>query len=209
LPTDPLTGARYPSSGDSPNIAQYIQNAVNDLSDDTCPSFSTTTARNTAYTNWVSAGNTMRNGLQCSVVGYPQIYRAGGWHGTAAQVVSTATVDTTLRTATADVMTLSVADPGYSYRLQCSASVLLSVIGAGVTVAAYVVVNGSVINPVGGDLVGPANNMVAAPVAPPVSGTLTGASTVALRIFKTGTAGNGYQPATGSYNILSAVVMPV
>ena len=63
--TDPLTASRYPDSTDSPNVAQYIQNAVMDLSDNTIPRFATTTARDSAYSAYVSAGGAMANGMTC------------------------------------------------------------------------------------------------------------------------------------------------
>ena len=67
MPTDPLTGSRYPNSGYAPNVPQDIQNAVFDLSDNTIPFFTSTSARDTAYANWVNAGGAMRNGLVCTV----------------------------------------------------------------------------------------------------------------------------------------------
>lgn len=80
MPTDPLTGSRYPASSDSPNIAQYIQNAVYDLADNTIPRFATTAARDSAFAAWVSAGNSMTDGLHCwvSAVG-DQVYLSGAW----------------------------------------------------------------------------------------------------------------------------------
>ena len=67
MPTDPLTGSRYPSSSAAPNVAADIQNAVMDLADNTIPRFSTTAARDTAYANWVTAGGVMASGLTCAV----------------------------------------------------------------------------------------------------------------------------------------------
>lgn len=77
MPNDPLTGARYPSSGAAPNVNTDIQNAVNDLSPDTIPYFSSTTARDTAFTNWVNAGHTLRDGLHCYVQGVGRMVRLG------------------------------------------------------------------------------------------------------------------------------------
>lgn len=81
MPTDPLTSSRYPAGSDSPNIAQYIQNAVTDLADNTWTGpFATTTARDTAFSTWVSGGGTMRNGLHCHVTGVgDQVYLDGNW----------------------------------------------------------------------------------------------------------------------------------
>jgi hypothetical protein len=69
VPTDPLTASRYPASSDAPNVNQHIQNAVMDLSDNTIPRFSSTATRDTAYSAWVAAGNTMVAGLFCWVTG--------------------------------------------------------------------------------------------------------------------------------------------
>ena len=78
--TDPLTGARYPDSSDAPNISQYIQNAVNDLSSKTIPYFGSTASRDTAFSNWTGAGNSMRDGLKCYVQGTgEQTYMGGSW----------------------------------------------------------------------------------------------------------------------------------
>lgn len=65
MQTDPLTGSRYPSGNDAANIAQYFQNAVTDLADNTIPRFATTTARDTAYAAYVAAGGSMANGMTC------------------------------------------------------------------------------------------------------------------------------------------------
>lgn len=65
MPNEILTGARYPLGTDVPNIAQFIQNAVNDLADNTIPRFASPAARDTAFSSWVSAGNSMTSGLAC------------------------------------------------------------------------------------------------------------------------------------------------
>lgn len=69
MATSPLTASRYPQSTASPNVSQDIQNAVTDLEDNTIPYFATSGARDTAFTNWVAAGNSMRDGLYCHVQG--------------------------------------------------------------------------------------------------------------------------------------------
>lgn len=80
MPTDPLTGSRYPAASAAPNVAQDIQNAVMDLADNTIPSYATAAARDLAYNNWVSAGNAMRNGLFCYVTGTGLMeYTSGSW----------------------------------------------------------------------------------------------------------------------------------
>lgn len=79
MATDPLTGSRYPLSSAVPNVAQDIQNAVIDLADNTIPRFSTTTARDTAYSSWVTLGGVMQDGLKCSVNGVPYRRINGNW----------------------------------------------------------------------------------------------------------------------------------
>ena len=75
MPTDPLTGSRFPDSTYTPAIWTWIEQAVRDLSDNTIPYFTTTTARNTAYTNWQNAGGVWRKGLYCHV--NDDLYRSG------------------------------------------------------------------------------------------------------------------------------------
>lgn len=77
--TEPLTGARIPDSTDNAALYTHISNAVVDLSSKTIPRFTTNAARDTAYTNWVNAGNTMVDGLVCVVGGAPMLYRSGAW----------------------------------------------------------------------------------------------------------------------------------
>lgn len=62
MPTDPLTGSRYPASSAAPNVAQDIQNAVMDLADNAIPRFATTAARDAAY---ATAGVVLANGQMC------------------------------------------------------------------------------------------------------------------------------------------------
>lgn len=69
MPNSFLDAARYPASSAAPNVPQDIENAVLDLEDDTIPYFATSGARDTAFSNWVNAGNTMRDGLHCFVQG--------------------------------------------------------------------------------------------------------------------------------------------
>lgn len=77
MPTDPLTGTDYPASNYAPNIAQFFQDVVLGLADNTIPRFATTTERDTAYTAHVAAGGVMEDGMVCFVGGL--FYeRAGG-----------------------------------------------------------------------------------------------------------------------------------
>lgn len=64
MPTDPWSGSRYPASTAAPNVAQDIQNAVNDLADNATAVFATAAARDTAFTNWKNAGNAAFSGMQ-------------------------------------------------------------------------------------------------------------------------------------------------
>jgi hypothetical protein len=81
VPNDPLTSSRYPAASAAPNVAQDIQNAVTDLADNTWAGpFATTTARDTAFSTWVSGGGTMRNGLHAHVTGLgDQVDLDGNW----------------------------------------------------------------------------------------------------------------------------------
>jgi hypothetical protein len=76
---EPLTNARMPENSDAPSGGAQITAAVKDLASFTLPRFTTTSARNTAYTQWVTEGGTMVDGLHCAVDGETQVYRDGGW----------------------------------------------------------------------------------------------------------------------------------
>jgi hypothetical protein len=77
--TEPLTGARYPVSGDAASIAAYFQNLAMDLGDDCVPRFATATARDNAYNARVTAGYPIADGMVCVVAG--RLYRriGGSW----------------------------------------------------------------------------------------------------------------------------------
>jgi hypothetical protein len=80
LPTDPLTGSRYPALGDAPNGPQAVQNAVTDLSDNCIGYFTSTTARNSGFATWVAGGGVMREGLYCHVNGIGMMtYTGTSW----------------------------------------------------------------------------------------------------------------------------------
>lgn len=79
MATTPLTGSRYPISSDSANVAQYFANLAIDLDDNCVPRFTTTTARDTAYSSWVTLGGTMADGMQCTVAGLPYRRINGTW----------------------------------------------------------------------------------------------------------------------------------
>jgi hypothetical protein len=65
VPNSPLTNTRIPDSTYTTNPPQDIHNAVYDLEVNGCPRFTTTTARDAAYSAWVAAGNTLANGRSC------------------------------------------------------------------------------------------------------------------------------------------------
>jgi hypothetical protein len=79
VPTEPLTGSRYPDSSAAPNVPQDIQNAVFDLADNTIPHFGSTAVRDAAYASWVANGGAMRNSLFCAVGTTLYQYRSGAW----------------------------------------------------------------------------------------------------------------------------------
>jgi hypothetical protein len=120
--TAPLTGARIPDLTDSTDLAQWFSYAVNDLDDNATPSFASAAARDTAYSNWVSAGNTMRDGLVCTVAGNIQVYRSSAWRGTSTLYYNTTAV-TAWTTAVADdnvrvIASIAIPDPGWPYRIR-------------------------------------------------------------------------------------------
>lgn len=208
MPTEPLTGSRYPAAGASPNVPQDIQNAVSDLADNTWAGpFTTTTTRNAAYAAWVAAGNTMRNGLTCTVAGVPQVYFGGTWHGVISSAYRDVTVDSAAKTATADILSIVIPDPGFPYQVYLSGSALINV-DTGVTVAAQLRANSTTILQ---GITLSAGTQQLATVSPAMTDVLTGGTTVALTISKfSGAVGSGFS-ATATPNVytqLSAQVNP-
>lgn len=136
----------------------------------------------------------------------------GAWRGISPTLLQSTVVDGTFYAVSHAVMTLPVPDPGHPYRLACSGSVGIYALGAGVTVAPQVQVNGAAIFPVGANITnggGSSIYAVASILGTAVSGTLTGASTVTLYFLKSGTAGNGFiADSTPGYPSLSALVVP-
>ena len=81
MPTDPLTASRYPDINlNSPNVPQDIRNAVFDLAENTISRFTTTAARDSAWTAYTSAGGTLADGVVCYTedAGYWKRHN-GGW----------------------------------------------------------------------------------------------------------------------------------
>jgi hypothetical protein len=214
LLNEPLTDTRIPEQSDGPLGGIQIANAVLDLAPHTIPDFNTTGARDSAFSAWVTAGNAMRDGLHCSVDGATMEYRDGAWRGMGSRAYRQITANTSTHLVTADVMTLTIPDPGYPYRVVVSGSVLLSTLGANVTVAAQLRVNGTNVPPRGAN-VGPfgsdVSNVLVAPPQPGTTDTLTGGTTAELRVQKlSGPSGSGFVAASSSvYHMLSAQVFPV
>lgn len=65
-------GLRYPVSGDSPNVAQHIQNLANDVQTYTLPRFTTIAARNAAFPSPAT-------GQACIVNGTLHVRDASAW----------------------------------------------------------------------------------------------------------------------------------
>jgi hypothetical protein len=122
---DPLSGARYPDLANATNPPQDIQNAVNDLSGVAVNRYTSTTARDTAYANWVAAGHTMVDGLECNVAGTHYIYRASVWRPIKSSAPLAATTNSVTRSdAIADSWCVFVvSDPGFPYRIKANAIV--------------------------------------------------------------------------------------
>lgn len=76
--SDPLTGATIYSQTDAALGGQQLGDIVTDLRSYVLPRFSTTAARDAAYTAWTSAGNTLATGMTC-MVGTRMYYYSGGW----------------------------------------------------------------------------------------------------------------------------------
>jgi hypothetical protein len=143
------------------------------------------------------------------VGGYTQVYRGGSWHGTTPIAYSATTADGTVYTATHDVISLTVTDPLFPYKVQASGSVLLATVGTGVTVAARIRVNNTPLNPIGPN-VSTGNNFEASTWGTAISGSLTGSATVSLSVeVVIANAGFGYQASSAaSQNSLSVLVVP-
>lgn len=142
----------------------------------------------------------------------------GLWHGSLTKVLETTTVDTTVRTVTAAVMTQVIADPGHPYYIEVSGAVMFD-IGAGVTVELGATLNG-IATRIGGRQIhssavytnsGGSSILGAVVRMMPVTHAtvLTGANTVNLTLFKSGTPGNGYNGvASADFSMLTIKRIP-
>lgn len=76
----PLTGAYLPTqASDPPAGGTQISQAVNQLSPVTVPRFTSTAARDSAYSSWVSGGGAMVDGMLCAVGSTLYMRRSGAW----------------------------------------------------------------------------------------------------------------------------------
>lgn len=130
--TTPLGALPYPTnystSADGPAaflaLAKKIDSQIT-------PPFANNGARDTAYSAWVAAGNTMSNGLTCTVAGVPQVYRSGQWRGVGPGPVHTGVGPPTFGPYSIQgapepglvVGRINIPDPGYEYRIHIDAAV--------------------------------------------------------------------------------------
>lgn len=196
MPNEILTGARYPAASAVPNVNQDIQNAVQDLADNTVPNFTTAAARNTAFSSWVTAGNAMRDGLVCTVAGVPQVYRSSQWRGVSTLVYSGAAYTGAATAATfTTFVTVTVPDPGYPYQVVVDAQqfVLVSSGSSWNFTARIDSSSGQLITPVGSAT---STTYVPVIINGGVSTSLSGTHAVIFNAEKiSGAAGDGYQPS--------------
>lgn len=135
MPNTPLTNSRIPDLTYAADLAQIVSNAIRDIEDNTTPAFATIAARDAAFASWVSAGNTMRNGLRCFVdpqvspvlPGREMVYRGGEWTGVqpiyySGAITAGSRADGVAYTASQ----IDIPDPGFKYRLAVSASLLVT-----------------------------------------------------------------------------------
>lgn len=79
--TEPLTGNTIYQQTDAPLGGQQAGTVVTQFAPLVTPRFSSVSARDAAFQSWVTAGNAMRDGLQCFVsgVGHQLFTSAHGW----------------------------------------------------------------------------------------------------------------------------------
>lgn len=86
--TDPLTGATIQDQSDAATGGTQIGNAVKNLRSFTIPRFTTTGARDTAYTSFVSGGGVMADGMHCTAAGVPYRRINGVWRVNRPRVIT-------------------------------------------------------------------------------------------------------------------------
>lgn len=81
MANDPWTGARLGAMSDAPLGGQYLAEAVYELGPWTEPTFSSATARDSALSNWIAAGNVAKDGMRCRTASDKQswVYVGGQW----------------------------------------------------------------------------------------------------------------------------------
>lgn len=77
--TEPLTGVTVQDQNDAATGGTQIGNLAKAIASYTTPRYSTTSARDAAYSSWVSAGHSMTAGLKCTVNGKAMIYTGSAW----------------------------------------------------------------------------------------------------------------------------------
>lgn len=122
--TTPLSGIPIPTNtAASADIIAIVGNLARYIDSRITPRFANVGVRNTAYDAWVAAGNTMTDGLTCTVAGVENVYRGGVWRGTGYTPLLVGTAVGPWTTPVADndprtVRTLNVPDYGFPYRLR-------------------------------------------------------------------------------------------
>lgn len=112
--TTPINGLPTPDDN-SPNDPPIHFGALNTVLDTRLvPQFASVATRNSAIPSPVT-------GMVCCVNGYPQVYRSGAWRGISPLIFEGAkkTVDTAY-TADSAITSVTIPDPGYSYRIDVS-----------------------------------------------------------------------------------------
>lgn len=150
---------------------------------------------------------------------YPEWWDGSAWRGLMSICYDTTTVDTTTYTVTAPLMTVSIADPGWQYRVEAQGTIEYN-LGPGVSTEATLTLDGSTTrigprqissistytNSSGSLLTG-----IVSTALPARSGVLTGAHSVSLTLTKTaGPGGNGFVGVTDSnFSAFTVKVIPV
>lgn len=130
--TTPLGGLPYPADITTPpNGPLQIANLAKAVQSRMVNRFASNAARDSAYAAWVAEGNTMTDGLECTVAGWPQVYRSAKWRGVGNGPIYTGVgpgtfgpYTTPVGDTTARVLgRVTISDPGYEYRVRVFASV--------------------------------------------------------------------------------------
>lgn len=81
--TNPWSGGRYPDLAESTNLPTFFENIVDDYAALSCPVFASVAARNTAWSNWLAAGNTATGVERCFTQADGRFWRydtsSSGW----------------------------------------------------------------------------------------------------------------------------------